>query len=397
MDVVKNNIGKAVEFTEGLRFEFFYALSHITDNNSSLHQQWKRECLRKLPKNFYTNFEQLGSSHLLWPIFATLVPELKSNCSYEELLKSIQETDLKILQRKVLLGFIHDEPGVNFCLERKLTLKETIARSKSEKREWLIHVGLYPYSESSALVQAMEFLITHPSKFKKILLQEMDIFWSACFKHTWKLLLRSLQKSAAELQTAYSEQNDLTVIFDKSNVKAIYNESKKQIEALRGGYTVKLKEIKKCYFIPSAFNQVGWWNSLEDQNGDKLVFFPYFDPVLNIDLAIVEDHKNRNMDPDPFLIFKSLGDPTRFAMIKMIAEHPMSSTNISRKLSLSKATVSHHVSLLRQAGLLEENYSDGQVMLGVKQETFEKISEITCSYFKINKLKPGELYGGKSL
>ena len=108
MKTVKTDIKKIIEFTEGLRFEFFYALSHITNCNSNIHQQWKKECLKKLPKSFYSNFEQLGHSHLLWPIFATLVPELMPDCSYDNLLESIQCIDLKTLQRKILFCFIHD-------------------------------------------------------------------------------------------------------------------------------------------------------------------------------------------------------------------------------------------------------------------------------------------------
>jgi ArsR family transcriptional regulator len=394
MKSVKKNEFHGVEFKTGMRFEFFYALSSLTDSNSKYHKQWKEKSWAKLPKKFHANCEKLGSSSLLWPIFSTLVPTLAPDCSYRELAKSIEEINLTFFQKKVLDGFIHDEEQVKRCLDKKLNLQELISHSKNEKREWLIHVGLYPYSESSELVQSLEFLISNPSKFRKTIIETMDLFWKHCFESTWSLIEKPLQKSMLELQSHYNDSESLADIFEKTNLRAIYNESKNEITALRGGYSVKTKDIKKCYFIPSVFNHLGWWSSLDDKDGEKMVFFPYFDPSINVDLTVV-NHKNQSKvnDLDPFLIFKSLGDPTRFAIIKMISDKPMSASSIAQKLGLTKATVSHHVSLLRQSGLLHEDYSDGQVFLSVNQRTIEKISNVTCDYLKLSNQSEEKSYG----
>lgn len=393
MKSVKKNKFQEVEFKTGMRFEFFYALSSLMDGNSKFHKQWKEKSLGTLPKKFHANCEKLGSSSLLWPIFSTLVPALAPDCSYSELAKSIEEINLTLFQKKVLDGFIHDEEQVKRCLEKKLNLQELISHSKNEKREWLIHVGLYPYSESSELVQSLEFLISNPSKFRKTILETIDLFWKHCFGSTWSLIEKSLQQSMLELQSHYNEIYSLADVFENTNVRAIYNESKNEIAALRGGYAVKTIDIKKCYFIPSAFNHLGWWSSLDDRNGKKIVFFPYFDPSINVDLTVVNNkNQSKATGLDPFLIFKSLGDPTRFAIIKMISAKPMSASNIAQKLGLTKATVSHHVSLLRQSGLIREDYSDSQVFLSVNQRTIEQISNLACDYLSLSNQSEEEFY-----
>jgi DNA-binding transcriptional ArsR family regulator len=54
---------------------------------------------------------------------------------------------------------------------------------------------------------------------------------------------------------------------------------------------------------------------------------------------------------------KVLGDPTRLAILNRLLHGPMSITDLSRYFDLSQPTVSVHVKLLREAGLLESERS----------------------------------------
>lgn len=51
---------------------------------------------------------------------------------------------------------------------------------------------------------------------------------------------------------------------------------------------------------------------------------------------------------------KALADPTRLAILLQLAREPASVTELARHFKLSQPTVSGHVQLLREAGLLEE-------------------------------------------
>lgn len=51
---------------------------------------------------------------------------------------------------------------------------------------------------------------------------------------------------------------------------------------------------------------------------------------------------------------RALADPTRVSILMWVASHPSSITEVARQFKLSQPTVSAHVQLLREAGLIEE-------------------------------------------
>jgi ArsR family transcriptional regulator, arsenate/arsenite/antimonite-responsive transcriptional repressor len=58
-------------------------------------------------------------------------------------------------------------------------------------------------------------------------------------------------------------------------------------------------------------------------------------------------------------IFKALGDPNRIRIIKMLENRALCMCEIREILQLSNATVSKHLSILRNAGLVEDT-KDGK-------------------------------------
>jgi len=52
-------------------------------------------------------------------------------------------------------------------------------------------------------------------------------------------------------------------------------------------------------------------------------------------------------------LFKALNDATRRDILELLKEHDMTAGEIADKFEFSKPTISHHLDLLRQAGLVE--------------------------------------------
>lgn len=50
--------------------------------------------------------------------------------------------------------------------------------------------------------------------------------------------------------------------------------------------------------------------------------------------------------------FKALGDPTRREILRLLRAGPMTAGDIAARFPVSGATISHHLSLLRDAGLI---------------------------------------------
>ena len=65
---------------------------------------------------------------------------------------------------------------------------------------------------------------------------------------------------------------------------------------------------------------------------------------------------------------KALADPTRLAILLRLAREPASVTEIARQFGLSQPTVSAHVQVLREAGLLEEKTVGRSAQLSASEE-----------------------------
>lgn len=52
-------------------------------------------------------------------------------------------------------------------------------------------------------------------------------------------------------------------------------------------------------------------------------------------------------------LFKALNDPTRREILEMLGKKDLSAGEIADRFNISKPSISHHLDLLRQAGLVE--------------------------------------------
>jgi DNA-binding transcriptional ArsR family regulator len=70
---------------------------------------------------------------------------------------------------------------------------------------------------------------------------------------------------------------------------------------------------------------------------------------------------------------KALADPTRLAILLRLAREPASVTEIARQFALSQPTVSAHVQVLREAGLLEEKTVGRSAQLSASQDGLHRM------------------------
>ena len=68
-----------------------------------------------------------------------------------------------------------------------------------------------------------------------------------------------------------------------------------------------------------------------------------------------------------------LADPTRLAILMSLARQPASVTEIAGKFKLSQPTVSAHVQLLREAGVVEDRPAGRSSLLSVREEKVREV------------------------
>jgi ArsR family transcriptional regulator len=77
-------------------------------------------------------------------------------------------------------------------------------------------------------------------------------------------------------------------------------------------------------------------------------------------------------------LFKALGDPARVRLVNLLATstEPVCICNLVEPLGLSQPTVSHHMSKLREAGLVEREQRGKWAYFSLQRETVEKLAAI---------------------
>ena len=81
---------------------------------------------------------------------------------------------------------------------------------------------------------------------------------------------------------------------------------------------------------------------------------------------------------DLVTLFKALADPTRLRLAALIVDRPRCGQDVASELGISAGTVSHHLRVLREAGLVQETreppYSFFQLDLAVLQQALRAVS-----------------------
>ena len=70
---------------------------------------------------------------------------------------------------------------------------------------------------------------------------------------------------------------------------------------------------------------------------------------------------------------KALSDPTRLTILLRLGRRPASVTELARHLHVSQPTVSAHVQVLREAGLLEERAVGRSAELSANEEAVRRL------------------------
>jgi DNA-binding transcriptional ArsR family regulator len=77
---------------------------------------------------------------------------------------------------------------------------------------------------------------------------------------------------------------------------------------------------------------------------------------------------------DPELVFRALGDATRYAIARLIAGEPLSSADLARRLGVSGPTLTHHLKELRRAHLVLEERRGNRILLSLDRRAIEMLS-----------------------
>ncbi len=365
-------------FGPGLRFELCYALSAVAGGDRALHPAWQRAARAALPGRVVRLAGGVVRSPFLWVLLPDALAARPLEPSFEALLAGLRALTAAELQRELVRGTFHEPRVVEAILRRGAAVPDALARATTGKREWLAYAGLYPYDRAHPTAVVLDQLLRQPEAFKETLLTVLEAFWNGGFHRTWAELQPAYAASIAVHRRAW-ERLPLQQFFAAAQVRIVVDSARGRLRALRGRYAIGADAIGELVLIPSAFNRERLWSALEHA-GTTRVYCPYLDPSI----AVAGGPPPAAGPPlDPALLLRALGDATRYALVTLLARRAHTAAELARALAVSKPTITHHMALLREAGLIEEQAGSGGTALVLRRSVLERLSELVV----------GSLYG----
>ncbi|MGB9803328.1 MAG: autorepressor SdpR family transcription factor [Desulfofundulus sp.] len=74
------------------------------------------------------------------------------------------------------------------------------------------------------------------------------------------------------------------------------------------------------------------------------------------------------------MVFKALGDDTRREILRLLARGDMTAGEISRAFDLSRPTISHHLNILKEAGLVVDEKRGHYVIYSLNTTVFQDVT-----------------------
>lgn len=359
-------------FASGLRFDLLYSLEVLLAASPGIHAAWRSAALAALPRSCRDDLAYFHGSAHLWVLLGDALGPSPPPDDMTGLMAQLEALSADEMQRSVLEGALHDARAAERVARGGMSLERALLEAPAVKREWLEHIDLYPPSLESPTLRALSRIAASAEESKARVLHLLDGYWRSTFSRTWAEIEPQLRRSREEKERLL-QSCTLEEFFRLALLRVEADDRARCLRAIKGGYRLSYARIREAYVAPSAFNHQRFWTAFDTPEG-TVVFLPYFDPAV----APAAGDPRPAGAPTPVdapLVCKALGDPTRFAIATLIAREPATSADLAARLGLSRPTISHHIVLLREAGLLREEAAGGSIQLHLRREAIAALSD----------------------
>lgn len=135
------------------------------------------------------------------------------------------------------------------------------------------------------------------------------------------------------------------------------------IEQLTGGYTMDPNlSLSQITLAPSAFIHPFVATRFDESTGDALI-------VFGVRSASLERFDTAPLDPEVLQAVRSLGDPGRLRLLRLLSREPLTTTELQSRIGLSPPTVHHHLHQLRAAGLVRQERTKGGMRYSIRRDS----------------------------
>lgn len=374
------------------RLELFLAAWSLASDRAQRHPEWRRQGRRALPGTYWAAEAALGGTPEIWLLAAAAPGAVPLDSTPIEFLGRIEHRPAGAVLTAMLTALLGDPVLARRVAVGGLTLPRALASLPRPRLLALSSMNFEPTNHDHPLWTSLARFAADPEAGQRALVAGLDAFREAVFEPLWRGLAGPEAKIAASV-AAGIEQGDWAGLGHRLGLGVEFEPKAGALRQVTGGARTDLGQIGSLQFLPSSFNEPRWW--FVDPEGERgTAWLPFLDPSLGPEPqrgGTVEPEPAatparsgaaaRNLPPasggDVALVFRALGDATRFAMANLLARRAMPAVELARQLHLSKPTVTHHLHFLRDAGLIEEQGEGGRKLLALRREALEALSSRT--------------------
>ena len=80
--------------------------------------------------------------------------------------------------------------------------------------------------------------------------------------------------------------------------------------------------------------------------------------------------------------FAALADPTRHRILQLLKKKDLSAGEIGAHFEMTAPSISHHLSILKQADLVKSRRNGQEIIYSLSVSTFEELSDLMINFFK---------------
>lgn len=84
---------------------------------------------------------------------------------------------------------------------------------------------------------------------------------------------------------------------------------------------------------------------------------------------------------------QSLSDPTRRKILELLKKKNMSAGEIGGYFDITAPSLSHHLSVLKQADLVSSTRKGQEIIYSLNLSVFEEVAELLVNFFQMKKKK----------
>jgi DNA-binding transcriptional ArsR family regulator len=336
-----------ISFRTSTIYEMFLSLRAL-QKPGHRHQDWAEQVRRRLPQDILEDLEFIHSRFEHGVLLMELAVDCPDHDDVEGFLHHVEQMSM---------------PQFLFYAVGRLAPVEEMAKLEPTMESLLSIVAqAFPqeskYAERLRSARYLE-LLADPEAYRARMLRLWRRYWEVHFKEESERYRQIWEDSIREKSSALSRQDGLEFIQRLTNKPGLP-------EQIPDGYATQEIILVPSYFGPH-----------------HLMFFGYGSITLIYDCQITEQRREEldKLEEEIIATAKALDDKTRLELLKWIVRDPqMYGRKLAEICHISQPSVSRHLRILKEAGIIEERPIDNRIAYEVRREKIETLSQQLMTY-----------------